>query len=390
MVDEIAMSAAQHAAAAGVLARFDFSSLLAGAAHLRPHEPAIGDAGAPRRDLSFAELDRRVTALAQAWRELGLQSGERILISAPASSIASIAVLAAARAGLDAALAPLHLARADLACFARSVGAVALAGEPCAGDLAPVDALFAVAAEAADVRLVCALGSQAIDGAVSLDPQSLPFDPEFAPAGGARGAILTHDREGRIGYHSQQALIAAALDLAARARIGADRPILSTLAPMSFAGIVAGPLLALLTGARLVCAGTFDAKTFVGAIEAAQPHLVAPAAATQMLCEAGLIDRDRIASLIALTRFDGADRHVEQRAPALSAGPRLPRIIDYYACDECAAIAEPRGDDAMAQAPAADDHVIHLDERAILAVGRSEGGNGFIGAAVSAASEANP
>ena len=48
--------------------------------------------------------------------------------------------------------------------------------------------------------------------------------------------------------HTQRTLIASALDAATRLRINAGESLVSTLAPATFAGLVAGPLLGPGTG----------------------------------------------------------------------------------------------------------------------------------------------
>ena len=105
--------------------------------------------------------------------------------------------------------------------------------------------------------------------------------------------------------HRQQTLVAAALDLVTRARIGMRLPIVATIAPVTFAGLVAGPVAALLAGAPLLLHGPFAAAGFTALLERAGPaHLVAPAAMLPALRRAGLLDAETLASLILVSRRD--------------------------------------------------------------------------------------
>ena len=246
-----------------LLDRFDISSLTAGAARLRPDRLAmISRRNGAEDRIDFAELDRRASALAQAFLDLSAKPGECILVAAGASAPCAIAIIAALRAGLDVALAPLHATAGELGALARDTKAVLLAAEAAYGAASPVDALLSVAAIAPDVRLVCCLGIDDIDGAVPLDPVCMHLDDDIRfDTQGRKARLMTLDPNGLIHAHRQRTLLAAALDLATRARIGSTQTIVSTLAPASFAGLVAGPVLGLLTGAPLALHGPFEAES---------------------------------------------------------------------------------------------------------------------------------
>ncbi|HWG04163.1 MAG TPA: AMP-binding protein, partial [Beijerinckiaceae bacterium] len=155
------------------LASFDLESLVSGAARLRAERAALGDSTTCIEPVTFAEFDRRVSALAGFWRDLGLQPGERILLAAGATATNVIALFAAMRAGLDAALAPLHLDREEMVDFACRCDAAALAAEAAYGESRPAEDLMGVASRAPRVRFVCSLGGRDIDGAVDADPAKL-------------------------------------------------------------------------------------------------------------------------------------------------------------------------------------------------------------------------
>ena len=164
MVEEDAVTLVPDAEATSLdqLASFDLDTLVSGAVRLRADRVAIADSTTGDAvPLSFAEFDRRVSALAGFWLDLGLKPGERILVAGGAAATSVIALIAALRAGLDVALAPLHLSGEEMLDFACDTEAVALAADAAYGELAPAEELLSVAAQAPRVRLVCSLGRRA-------------------------------------------------------------------------------------------------------------------------------------------------------------------------------------------------------------------------------------
>jgi acyl-CoA synthetase (AMP-forming)/AMP-acid ligase II len=67
-------------------------------ARLRPDTPALIDVGAVRT-LTFAQLDREVTAAAAAWQAEGLQRGDAVLVFVPMSADLYVALLGLFRFG---------------------------------------------------------------------------------------------------------------------------------------------------------------------------------------------------------------------------------------------------------------------------------------------------
>ena len=379
------MTAERAPPAESFLASFDLSSLTAGAARLRPKQTAlIDDRGGEPEKISFAEFDRRAKALAQAWRGFGFEPGDCLLLIAGATPTSMIAIVAALRAGLELALAPAHLGAGDIAALAREARAVGLAAEPRYGEISPVETLFSVAAIASDVRLVCSLGAEQLDGAVPLDPAQLRVDtdirlaPQETPP-----SIWSVDAQGAVHRHRQQTLIASAFDFAARTGIEPGHTIVSALAPASFAGLVSGPIACLLTGAALVLHGPFEAIGFLSAIRSnADIHLVISGAIAEALGDAALLHRDRIRSAILTTRCDASAPAPEQVAPILIVDDTSPEVVDLYAIGEIAAIAERRAADGLARSPAAEPHEVPLDKHELLAVRRRDDSS-YEGAAVS-------
>ena len=367
------------------LASCELDTLVRGVVRLRGDRDAIGDTtGGDARPLCFAELDRRISALAGLWRDLGLKPGDCVLVAGGAVATSVIALLAALRAGLDIALAPLHLSTEEMLDFAHDTAAVALAAETAYGGLAPAEELLCVAAQAPLVRLVCSLGPGRVDGAVAADPERLAASarPEvITPTGEAR--ILTRAHDGEVVIHRQRTLVAAALDLVTRARIGMRLPIITTIAPVTFAGLAAGPVAALLAGAPLLLHGPFASAGFAALLQRAGPaHLVAPAALLPALQRAGLAHAATRASLILVTRRDDASAPAAGDMPDDLAGDpaqasayaacmsKPPPIVDLLAIGETAAVAELRGHDGKGVPAPAEPHPISSNDQRAAAVAR--------------------
>jgi hypothetical protein len=176
---------------------------------------------------------------------------------------------------------------------------------------------------------------------------------------------LTRSATGEIVHHKQRTLVAAALDLVTRARIGMRLPIVTTIAPASFAGLCAGPVAALLAGAPLLLHGPFQSAEFSTLLRRWAPaHLVSPATLLGALNGARLVGPQTLASLILVSRHPDLASAVVDASD--DAGETVP-IIDLFAIGERAAVPEPREN---GRSLLAEPHYITLEEGNILAVGR--------------------
>ncbi len=229
------------------LTPYSLDTLVTGAARLRPDGLAFADRLGP---WPFGIVAAQVSALARILADCGLQPGERILIVGGAEVSVVTAAIAALRGGFVPALAPIDLDAAALAAYGQAIDAAAIAGPTSYGDFASFETCLAAAAAMPSVRLVATLGPTEIDGAVDLSLGAmLKYAAQHPDFGLERGKplpepppVITYDRNrARPVHHRQAALIAAGLDFVARARIGRVTPILSTLAPVSAAGFIAGP-----------------------------------------------------------------------------------------------------------------------------------------------------
>ncbi len=375
--------------AADPFAQFGLDTLLSGAARLRPDSLALAD-----RDetLTYAAFASRATALGHLFAEHGLKPGERVILTGGACNALVIALIAAIRAGLEPALAPIDLSARDLSAYARAVKAVAVIGTTSYGAFDPGDLYLLAAADAATIRLVATLGPGEMDGAVNLGSDAIKrhsassFYTGFErgkPSTTALAKIFTLPRgDGATPVmHKQSTLIAAGFDFVARAKIGRETPIFSTLPPVRFASLVAGPVSTLLSGAALHFDGPFEAAAFLKACErAGRAHLIVPALFGQDFVQTGATKN--LASLTLVSQMRSGD---SLALPAMLASD-CP-LVDLYAFDEIAAVAEPRRS-GMAQQPAQDAHHIGFENTKILAVKGQPGRTGGLSLSGAAVSEA--
>jgi acyl-CoA synthetase (AMP-forming)/AMP-acid ligase II len=350
-------------------AHFSLDTLVSATARLRPDSPAFHDR---TQTLSYGLLATQVAALARQLGDSGIKRGERILLTGGAEIAFLVAIVAALRGGNEPVLAPLDLAGADLAAYASELKVAAIIGPSHYGDFSPAETFLTTAASVATIRLVASYGPEAFDGAVDLSPAACrryaAAHPDnglerAAAAAAAPARIVTLDRRHGLKpfFHRQSTLVAAGLDFAARAKIGRETPILSTLPLTSFAGLVAGPFAALLSGAALHLHGPFDARDFLAACgRLAHPHLVAPLVVARDFLRAGVMHDLASATLVS--------RPAAERPLQLPERLEAPcALVDLYAIGETAAVAESRRQ-GQALPPAHEPHYVGIDESRILAV----------------------
>ena len=389
------------------LAGFDLDALLTNGARVRPQRIALSDGqlDAPSA-LTFADLDALVSRTAAAWVAVGAQAGECVLIIAGARTAPLVALLGALRAGLDVALLPEACEIATLVHAANSVNAIALCAERDAVGRG-FTGLMNAGAQIETVRVLAGLGdfTQAADAdgiaPLELIAQQCATAPRAAvPQGAAlnaaavrKGAIVTFDDDGAACFHSQRTLAAAALDFITRAGVLARSPILSTLAPARFAGLIAGPIAALVSGAPLVLHGPFNGAILVALVDSLGPsHLIAPGALLGPLSDSGLLDGPRLASVTLMGRCASPHDMADHPRPLLARPTRGPALLDLLAIGEQAAIAQVRQRDGAPAPIGATTHALSIDGANITAVSfernaRSNGAANIVlsGAAVSGA-----
>jgi len=348
------------------LASFGLDALLTGAARLRADRPGLvwsGDGVTPG-EMTYRDWDAAATAVAGALAACGFAPGERALIVGAADPATLTLLFGVARAGLDAALCPAGEPAPRIAERARAVAASAILAP---GRIGPASVAAEIAAAAAlddQVRLAAVWGDAALaDGVLAL------HDVEPAPLGraGAQGAIFTFgDLPGAPQRHRQDRLAAAAFDLIHRARLGPLTPVLSTLAPVRHAGLVAGPLAALAAGATLHLHAPFCWRALDAALRGVdRAMLVAPAALGEEIVARA--DRPPLAGL-ALLR----DALTPEPAPL----PASPPTVDLWRWGETALTAAPRDAQGRAAAFPPQPHRFPLDDEIVTAVEWRRAGDG--------------
>ena len=298
MVEAAEVTPPSAAHSSDPLSGLGVGALLDGAARLRPLRPAMADRTG---EISYADADLRVSRLASQIAGLQPPGGGPLLLAGGASVTTILLVFAALRAGLDIALAPAYLDPLEFQAFARDMAPELLVADSAALDMIGENGVLSLAADMPSIRLVCATAP--IDGGVWLDAERQVESGTPRPARAAR--LFFPTPEGAAQRCSEADLLSAALDVATSANIGGGEHIVSTLSPASIAGLVAGPLAALLSGASITLQSPFEASPFRAEIAARAPcHIVVPAALERPLVAEIGGEENKCASLIFVSPPD--------------------------------------------------------------------------------------
>ncbi len=131
--------------------------------------------GQPPRRLTYAQADRAVTNLAAHFIDAGLPMGSVVAIQLPNTIEATLAMLAAVRAGLVVALLPQLWRQAELSDALNRIGARAIVGAARIDGVDHAEIAMNAAADAFSVRHVGVFGNDVPEGMAALD------DIVFAP-----------------------------------------------------------------------------------------------------------------------------------------------------------------------------------------------------------------
>lgn len=345
--------------ALATLDAFGLDALLAGAARLRASRVGLawsGEGVAPGA-LTYGEWDGAATLAAGALAACGFEPGERALIVGAADPSTLCLLFGAVRAGLDVALCPAGEPAARIAERARAVAASVILAPGRIGAASVVAEVAQAAALCEQVRLAAVWGEagEPHDGVLPL------HEVEPAPLGrrAVKGAIFTFaDDPGQPTRHRQDRLAAAAFDVIHRARLGPLAPILTTLAPMRHAGLVAGPLAALAAGASLHLHAPYDPAALDAALRAAgRAVLIAPAELGE-----GFAVRADAPALAGVAML----REARSGAPA-PIRPGVP-ALDLWRWGETALAAEPRDIEGRPAPCPPEPHRFPLDADEVTAI----------------------
>jgi AMP-binding enzyme len=343
----------------GVDATLD--DLFRAAARRRPDAIALVDPpdrarftdGAPRQ-LTYAEADRVISAIAGRLRQMNLHADAVVGLQIANTVESVLTFLAALRAELIAMPLPLLWRRADAISSIRRAGTNALIVSGRIGSTDHFDLAINAAAEAFTVRYVCGFGPHPPDGAVSLDDlyaaaeagpaPTIAGERAAGPARGAHVAAVTWDMAaaGPIPVaRSDAQLIAGGLAVLLEGRIAQNAVILSTIPLSSFAGIAMTLVPWLVVGGTLALHHPFDCANF--SQHCRQLHcdtVVVPGPLVAPLTAAGHLSAQHdLQSIIAAWRAPEQLR----RAPAWQEGATA--LIDVQLFGEIGLVAARRGPD---------------------------------------------
>jgi acyl-CoA synthetase (AMP-forming)/AMP-acid ligase II len=326
--------------------------LFASSCHLNAHATAFGEAPfsaiAPARRLTYLQANEAADRLAIALGGLALQPGATVAICLGATIEAPLALIGTLRAGFVPCLLPPTLSRSEAAHVLRSIAVDAVIAAGAVGPMRPAEVMRAAAVENGP-RYILGFGARLPAGVVPLDetlmdaPEARVVRAEPLDPGRPLGLVTLERTRGSLALyrHDQESLVAAALGLVLRAGVGAGDRVLSTLSPMSLAGIVTGLVPVLLTGGALFGLGLFESATLMRMLgeDAAGAHLVVPSVLETPLREAGILGGTTVASTVIVhrppARFDRA----------AAAGLLQSPIVDVLALGERGSLAARRGQD---------------------------------------------
>ncbi len=271
---------------------------------LRPDALALVDpsdkarvTGQSPRQLTFAQADRAIAALAAHFIAAGLPPHSVIGLQLPHTIELPLAVLAAHRAGLVVALLPQLWRHAELTVALNRVGARAIVSTATIDGVSHADLAMNAAAEVFSIRHVCGFGANLPEGMAALDDviESGATPPPTMPLDARQAAMVSFDvtAQGLVAAprtHLNMIAGGLAVFLESGAQPGAR--ILAAQAMTSFAGIAAVVVNWLLSGGTLALHHPFDNDLLeLQVTELGCDTLVAPATIAMRLAEDGALSR---------------------------------------------------------------------------------------------------
>ncbi len=303
--------------------------------------------GAPRT-LSYAVTDELISAFAGRLRALGLHTDSVVAIQLPNTVDGVIALLGTLRAGMIAAMLPLLWRQREIVAALRDVGCKAIITCARAGRHSPAKAAVLAAAELFPIRHICGFGRDLPDGVVPFDDlgtqssaESMHAQPRPGVAA-AHVAALTFDvtAQGVVAVpRSHVQLIAGGLSPYREAAIAEDSLLLTTIPPVTFAGLALGVVPWLLSGGTLALYAGREPKNLAARCAAmSEATIVLPGPAVGPLGENGGLDR--AAAVVGLWR---APERLEACAPWQGKS----KLVDVAAFGEIGLLAAGRRVDGM-------------------------------------------
>lgn len=236
---------------------------------------------------SYAELDRRVDALAAFFQAAGLKPDTVVGVQMPQTSDALMCLIALWRAGLIATPLPLGLRQADVVSALVATGARGLITVGEAEGEALGERLRDVAADLFQIRFVFGISGGLPDGLVDLDRILDEADALGAPAEVSRKtnpadhvATITVSGLGdqpTLVARSHNHLIAAGVSVLVEAQLEPAMGFVSLFAPTGLAALATTVVPWLLTGGTLAMGCPDRVASLVAALPDGEPVVVTPA-----------------------------------------------------------------------------------------------------------------
>jgi AMP-binding enzyme len=254
------------------------------------------------RKLTFADVDRVVTAIARRLHMMGLSADTIVGIQLPNTVENILTILGVMRAGMIPAPLPLLWRGADMIAALTRIGGKALITCGQVGGFNYCQSAMRVAAEVFSIRYVCGFGDNLPDGIVSFDDLLSARKLDLIPP-------LDRARQGNPAAHvaaitfevgaggivpvarNHLELLAGGLSVLLESRLAQDDTVLSTLAPASFAGLCQTLLPWLLCGGTLLLHHPFDLPSLSQQLREGNRcgALMLPASVAFRLAEAGVL-----------------------------------------------------------------------------------------------------
>jgi non-ribosomal peptide synthetase component E (peptide arylation enzyme) len=287
--------------------------------------------GQPPRQLTFAQADRAIAALAAHFIAAGLPPNSIIALQLPNTIELPLALLAAHRAGLVVALLPQLWRHAELTVALNRIGARAIVSCATIDGVSHADLAMNAAAEVFSIRHVCGFGANLPEGMVPLDEVMAHGDtlPPGMPLDARQAAMVSFDvtAQGLVAVpRTHLNLIAGGLAVFLESGMPQGACILAAQTMTSFAGIAAALVGWLLSGGTLALHHPFDGDLLEQQItELDCDTLIAPAAVAMRLAGDGAMAR-----LSALRNVVGLWRAPEQVAASAAWPATDVQFTDVY------------------------------------------------------------
>jgi hypothetical protein len=299
------------------------------------------------RQLTFAQADRAISALAGKLSRMGLQTDTVVAIQLANTVESIVTTLAVLRAGMIAAPLPLMWRRHDIVAALRNIGAKVIITSSRVGAVSHADIAMDVAAELFPIRFICGFGDDLPDGVIPFDDIFLPEQSTVVPRAGraAEGgehpgdhvAVVTFDvtPAGIVPVaRSHMQLLAGGAASFLEAGALRNARMLSAIPPASFAGVALTLLPWLTGGGTLSLHHGFDRESFAAQAQD-QDMVVVPGPALTALSQAAMLG-GASQSVVALWRSP-------EQLISTPIWRGTPALVDVASFGEIALLAARRG-----------------------------------------------